>query len=144
MWRIAWVSPYIPSAIPIRAWLSPPESRWACTANTGRIKKSPSMRRENSDASERLARNSNGDMQGASGLRGEGVQLAGGAGPFSIDPFEQGRCHQRGHDGHQHHDGEQRRFDDPLLQADIENDELHHAARVHERAHGHRDRKSVV
>src|SRR3979490_2059775 len=116
----------MPSAIPISAWLWPPESRWACTANTGRIKKSPSMRRANSDTSERLARNSNGDMEGASGLRGKGVQLAGGAGPFSIDPFEQGRSHQRGHDRHQHHDREQRRFDDPLLQADIENDELHH------------------
>src|SRR5882672_11678172 len=68
----------MPSAIPISAWLSPPESRWACTANTGRIKKSPSMRRANSDASERLARNSNGDMQGASGLREKRVELAGG------------------------------------------------------------------
>src|SRR5712691_1818748 len=83
------------------------------------------MRRANSDASERLARNSNRDMQRASGLRGKGVQLAGGAGPFSIDPFEQGRSHQRGDDGHQDHDGEERRSDDPFLQADVENDQLH-------------------
>src|SRR5216684_990246 len=115
----------MPSAIPISAWLSPPESRGACTANTGSIKKSPSMRRANSDASERLARNSNGDMQGASGLRGKRVELAGGARLLSVDPFEQRGSHQRGDDGHQDHDEEQRRSDEPFLQADVENDQLH-------------------
>src|SRR5258708_4689856 len=53
----------MPRATPTSAGLPPPASCGACTENTGRIKKSPSIRNANSEASERPARSSSGDMR---------------------------------------------------------------------------------
>src|ERR1035437_1009857 len=49
--------------MPTRVWLSPPLRCIACTANTGRIRNRPSMRRAKIEARERLARISRGDMR---------------------------------------------------------------------------------
>ena len=62
--------------MPTSVRLSPPLRCCACTANTGRIRNSPSIRSANSDASENVALSSSGDifegLGGVSGVRGMG------------------------------------------------------------------------
>src|SRR5256885_2367860 len=67
--RIACDSPYAPNAMPTSVRLSPPSSFGACTANTGRIRNRPSMRRPNTPARLAPARSSAALMR--SGGKGE-------------------------------------------------------------------------
>src|SRR6185369_3098362 len=48
------------------------------------------------------------------------------------DPAEQRRRHERRDERHQDHGGEERRRQDPEVEADVEDDQLDEAARVHE------------
>src|SRR5512138_3322835 len=56
--RSAWVRPYMPSVRPTRVWLPPPGRCSAYSANTGRIRNMPSMRRPKIAASPDAARRS--------------------------------------------------------------------------------------
>src|ERR1043165_1420075 len=50
----------------------------------------------------------------------------------AIAPLEQRRSHQRGCDSHHHHYREQPGQDDALLQTDVDENEFHCAASIHE------------
>jgi hypothetical protein len=52
----------------------------------------------------------------------------------SGDPFEQGGRHQRGQDGHDHEGGEEGVGNDAALEADVDDDQFHQSARVHQGA----------
>ena len=56
-------------------------------------------------------------------------------GTAAVDPFKERRCHQGGGDRHDHHDREERGVNDPALETDVQDDQFHQAACVHQRAH---------
>ena len=58
------------------------------------------------------------------------------------DEVQERRGHERGHQRHQHQHREQRRRQHAQLEPDVEDDQLHQAARVHEHAERRRSRAS--
>ena len=56
----------------------------------------------------------------------------------SDEPVEKRRGHERGHNRHDDESGEESFGNDAALQTDVDDDQLHQSARVHQRADAER------
>lgn len=63
-------------------------------------------------------------------------------GRLPIDPRKNRRGHEGGDNRHDHHHGKEQGGDNPPFQADVEDDQLHQATGIHQRAN--RQRAAVV